>query len=457
MIEQQLAQFIINMSSSKLDESVLHLIKRNILDAYAGICASLKDQSMLKKMDAVAEYSKDERGILVWGLNKKVSAPDALFLNSILARRSDLLATYFSPNRMGAHHPSDTIALVLCLSDYLKHDTSQLMKDTFIACMLSGAFSDYFDPEQAGYDHDAQSVIYASILIAYMMGLNEDQLIEAQRIAGVFGCDINQTALGKMTDWKHCTYASCALRGMHIARFVQAGFKGPEDIYEGDAGINHFFPHAEKMLSQLPDLSRIVFKRWPALVFCQTPIDVALDIYSSNDGSQKIEEVKVETYSIAVENGATEGAFCPTSRAGRTHSIPYCVATALIKGTIEYRFFDDDFSRDSKESTITDLMKKVSVVENTTLTKRYPDEAPCKITVKFKDGTKLTKERNYPRGDPKDPLSDKDLEAKGFPYIADVMGESIAKEIIERIWNMEREKSLEWMTGPLNHRALKNN
>lgn len=450
MIEEQLANFVSVISYQSIDQGDLHILKRNLLDSYAGICASLRDKGMLKKFEALASFTPDERGMSVWGLDKKTSVPEAIFMNTILARRSDLLNTYMSPGKMGANHPSDNVALVLSMADCLGKDGKDLLRYTYTSFILSCAFSDYYNPEPSGYDHDAQAVLYVPLIIGWILGLDAEQLTEVQRMAGVFGLDINQTAMGEITDWKHCTYASCALRGMHIARMALAGFEGAKDIYMGDAGVNRFIPNSPEMLAKLPDLGSIVFKRWPALVFCQTPVDVAIDISAEIEDSGIIDSVEVQTYQEAIDNGATEGAFNPVSRAGRTHSIPYCVAAALVMKTIDYSYFDDGFA--GKETAVGRLMKKIKVVENPGMTEKYPDGAPCTISVKMNDGTIISRSRDFPKGDPHDPLSDKELEEKARLNMAYVMDDKTADKIISRIWNIESEEGIDWLVVPLKRR-----
>jgi 2-methylcitrate dehydratase len=277
-------------------------------------------------------------------------------------------------------------------------------------------------------------------------------MIEVQRMAGVFGLDIDQAAMGQVTDWKHCMYASCALRGMHIARMALAGFEGAKEVYEGEAGVNQFFPHRDTMLEPLPDLSNIVFKRWPALVFCQTPIDVALDLAGEISEPQKITSIEVKSFQEAIKNGATASAWNPASRAGRTHSIPYCVAACLIKKRMQYSYFDDDFAENENELAV--IMSKVSVVEDPDMTAQYPSGAPCRITVTMMDGTSISKIRDYPKGDPRDPLSDIELEDKALDYLSCVMNLRSSKLVIERIWNIENEENVSWLVSPLKQKLV---
>jgi len=443
---------ITNISYDSIDEKTLHILKKNLLDSYAGICLSLQDTTMIKKFDRLSDLNFDEKGMSVWGVDKKTSVTDALFMNTILSRRSDLLNTYMSPNKMGANHPSDNIALVLALADYMNKNGKDLLTYIYTALILSCGYSDYYNPEYAKYDHDAQAIFYTALLIGYIHGLNPVQLTEAQRIAGVFGLDINQTAMGEVSDWKHCTYASCALRGMHIVRMTQAGFEGPKHIYDGEAGVNQFFPHNDTLLENLPDLSRIIFKRWPALVFCQTPIDVALDFCHEIKDVNDIQTIEIQTYKEAIDNGATKSSFHPVSRAGRTHSIAYCVAAALIKNAIEYSYFDDDFLE--KETEIIQLISKIKIKENPDMTIQYPEKACCRIILTLKNGNVLNKSRDYPKGDPHDSLTDKELEEKALKNLKLIMDEQSAKNIIQKIWNIEQEGEINWLVSPLKQRIL---
>ena len=221
LYEQLLSQRAAAISYDDLTEDILHVLKRNILDSYTGICASLKDTALLQKFERLAMGSASGNDIDIWGVQKKASVTDALFMNSILSRRSDLLNTYASPNGMGVVHPSDNVALVLTLADWLAMDGKTFLRSIYIAFYFSTVFATYYNPEAARYDHDAAATFYTALVIGQALGLSEEQLTEAQRISGVLGLDVNQAAEGELTDWKHCTYASCAMRAMQAVKLAR--------------------------------------------------------------------------------------------------------------------------------------------------------------------------------------------------------------------------------------------
>jgi 2-methylcitrate dehydratase len=449
-LEEIIAKRVANFSYESINADLLRVLKRNIMDSYAAICGSLMDKTMLANFDRLVSGPASGSDLDVWGIEKRGGFVDAVFINAVLARRSDLLSTYLSGNAMGGAHPSDNVALSLTLADWKKMSGKELLSIIYAAFYLSAAFATYYNPEPVKYDHDATATFYTALIIGKALGLSEEKLVLAQRIVGMFGLNINQAAVGQMTDWKHCTYASCALRGFQSVKLALAGFQAPPEIYEGTAGVNHFFPHSDAIFDPPPDLTRIIFKRWPALVFCQTPIDVALDLSPKIKDKSTIQSVLVKTYEVAFRNGAIPAAYHPTSRAGRTHSIPYCVATALLK-PVRYEDFDEPYAYND---ALKELIAKVKVVEDREIDQVYPAKSKCVIMVTLTDGSMVHAERDYPKGDPNDPLSDKEIEEKLSDYFFFATNKAERDAIIERLWRLEEQSSLDWLIAPLKRRLL---
>ena len=199
-LEEQIAERVSGFAYDRIDADLLHLLKRNVVDSYAGICGSLKDKTMLANFDRLAAGPASGQDLDVWGIGRKAAYLDAFFMNTVLARRSDLLNTYIPPNGMGGAHPSDNVALVLTLADWLGMDGRAVLTSIHTAFYLSAAFATYYNPKSARYDHDAAATLYTALIIGHAMGMARDQLVSVQRIAGSFGLDINQTAIGPMTD-----------------------------------------------------------------------------------------------------------------------------------------------------------------------------------------------------------------------------------------------------------------
>jgi len=448
MLEERIATRVEALVGQTLSTEMTRLLKRNLLDAFGGICASLQDVPLLDKFKRYAAAFPDADGVGVWGIGSTAQLVHGAFLNTILGRRSDLVNTYLSPDHMGGSHPSDNLSLLLTLADWRGLTGAQLLRGLYVAYVISCAFSDYYDPEGGGFDHDAAAGVYTALITGHVLGLGHQELVEAQRMAGAMGLNPNQAGEGVITDWKHCTYASCAMRGISAAVMARAGFQGPVDIYGGAAGLNRFLPHADAFLQEPPDLGRIVFKRWQALVFCQTAIDVALALYPAfrNLDAATVEQVDVWTYHMAMVQAGTTDAATPVSRAGRTHSLPYCVASALLRGTIDYDTFGDQAARSPE---LTALMAKIVLHDDPAMTEAYPDKSPCRIAVQVAGASPLEAALEYPKGDPRTPLSDADIETKTAGYLSELVDPQTARRIISRLWTIEEEQELGWLLAPL--------
>ncbi|GAH34180.1 unnamed protein product, partial [marine sediment metagenome] len=144
MLEKRLARFTHDIRFDSLDKATLHLLKRNILDSYAGICASLQDTYLLGKYDRLTSMLPDDNGINVWGIGRAAHESEAVFMNSILGRRSDLVNTYISPNNVGGSHPSDNVSLVLTLGDWMNTSGEDILSSIYAAYLLSCGFANFY-------------------------------------------------------------------------------------------------------------------------------------------------------------------------------------------------------------------------------------------------------------------------------------------------------------------------
>jgi len=97
-------------------------------------------------------------------------------------------------------------------------------------------------------------------------------------------------------------------------------------------------------------------------------------------------------------------------------------------------------------------MANIAVAEDTGLSKSYPSKSGCVIDISLSDGSTIRGSRDYPKGDPADPLSDAEIEDKFQRYFFFAQSPSEAEVIIERLWALDRQTDIEWLTSPLKRR-----
>src|SRR5262249_58642615 len=103
---------------------------------------------------------------------------------------------------------------------------------------------------------------------------------------------------------------------------------------------------AEQGPSKNPDdfmISHTYIKFWPVEYHAQSAVDAILQLRSQVGDWRQVEKIDIYTFDAAVDIiGKDPEKYRPTTRETADHSMPYCVAVALIEGDVGLESFDDD-------------------------------------------------------------------------------------------------------------------
>ena len=90
------------------------------------------------------------------------------------------------------------------------------------------------------------------------------------------------------------------------------------------------------------------------------------------------------------------------------------------------------------DPTIRAQLRKVEVVADPEIEKVFPALQRVIVNITTTDGRTLSKQLDYPKGDPRNPLSDAEIEEK-FRALADgVLSRKAQDRLIDAIWNLEK-------------------
>ena len=64
------------------------------------------------------------------------------------------------------------------------------------------------------------------------------------------------------------------------------------------------------------------------------------------------------------------------------------------------------------------------------------------VNITTKDGREFSKQLDYPKGDPRNPLSDAEIEEKFRALAEGVLSEKAQDKLIDAIWNLEKSASV---------------
>jgi 2-methylcitrate dehydratase len=277
-------------------------------------------------------------------------------------------------------------------------------------------------------------------------------MANALALAVVPNAATHQTRRGQLSMWKGCAAPNAARNGLFAAMLARRGLTGPDEAIEGVCGFNRQLG----VDLELPVLGGINgaftveqsrFKNYPCDYEAQCCVTPAIELHEALGGRcEDIEKVDIETYTHAVECSAdTRDKWSPTSRETADHSLPYCVAVALANGSLWVEDFADDRIRDP---AIHALMQKIDVRATEELTRAWPEAYPFRITVTTRRGQPLVREIRYAKGHPKNPMSDREIEAKFRRLSEPVLGPARVDNALRALWRLSTMASVSEIFEP---------
>ena len=233
-----------------------------------------------------------------------------------------------------------------------------------------------------------------------------------------------------------------AVAAINAAYMGATGLTGPGDPLGGKRGF--FAATADEVkekyllegFGEKLAIETIYRKPYAACRHCHAPIEATLNIINQNKiDIDTISKIVVDTYGLAVkghEHTEIDGA------GSAKMSTPYAVAAAIVFGKVSYQEYEDRCLGDVK---VHSLMEKVSVVENTELSKLAPAKRVAIVTIVTDNGT-FDSRVDYPLGEPENPISYEALKEKYFSLMnASGRSQEYMDSLIGCIENLEAEFS----------------
>ena len=82
-------------------------------------------------------------------------------------------------------------------------------------------------------------------------------------------------------------------------------------------------------------------------------------------------------------------------------------------------------------------MARISVSERADYTERYPEAQPSTMTLTTKSGEQLVEESLYPKGHPRNPLTDSEVEEKFHRLAGDILPDTVRSELVQRVGSLD--------------------
>jgi 2-methylcitrate dehydratase PrpD len=265
------------------------------------------------------------------------------------------------------------------------------------------------------------------------LGLNADGARMALGFAGTQAAGLNTFfTSGDLTKSLHPGKA--AFNGILSARLAEVGGTAPPTMLEHEKGYVAAFtlePNLAALTKGLGTEWEILqngFKFFPSILASHAPIQATLAVVTQHDlRPEAIESIVNETYNTVKSHFSAKDV---TTSMGARVSVPYCCAVAALDRTVgQAQFTQDRVTR----ADVQRLLANTEVVAVPELDALYPAKFPARVTVTMRDGRKYTDMRDFPKGDPQDPLTPTEIEAKFMENVSGRFDRTKSMEIIARV------------------------
>lgn len=220
--------------------------------------------------------------------------------------------------------------------------------------------------------------------------------------------------------------AMAAMKGVMAALLVEGGALGPLGLLEYRSGFCATFSEqpdlaaGSEALGERFEILNDIIKAFPTINCSQAPIQGLLQLAEAHDidpaAIERIHLTRMFRYS-SKDQGIN---YAPETLLAARLSIPFCLSLAAHRRRVTLDEFTPDNLRDP---AINALMHKVEIVMDEALNREYPGgTAAMVLRVELKDGRALEQFVRYPKGNPNNPLSPAEVEAKFRGLAARTLG-----------------------------------
>jgi len=306
-------------------------------------------------------------------------------------------------------HPSDNLGGILMVADWLGRNAKAsgkagpTMRDVLRAMVqaheIQGCLALENSFNKVGLDHVVLVKVASAAVVAKMLGLSREQIIDTVSLAWVDGQSLRTYRHAPNTGSRKSWAAGDATsRAVRLALMVKAGEMGyPGALTTKTWGFYDSSFRGQSFKFQRPYgsyvMENVLFKiSFPAEFHAQTAVEAAVSFHvklkQMGNSAADIARITIRTHEAAIRIIDKQGPLA--NPADRDHCIQYMVAVPLIFGRLTAADYEDGVAADPR---IDSLRARITCVEDASFTRDYldPDKRSIAnaLTVELNDGTVL--------------------------------------------------------------------
>lgn len=453
---ETLARFAAALEFERLPAAVVAKVKLHLLDVL-GVALAGASMEFGTAAWRVAAAMGGPPACTAIGFRERLPAVWAVLLNGTLAHGLDYDDTH---TESVVHVSTSVIPAALAAAEDARVDGQRFLAaiaaglevNIRIGLVARGGFHD------RGFHPTGICGTYASALVAGKLGgLTPSQLADALGLAG------SQAAgsLEFLTDgaWAKRIHGGWAAHaGLVAARFAAAGFSGPRGTFDGRFGLYRtHLGDGEWDLAALTDslgsrweLLNIALKPYPCCHFNHAFIDAAAILRQASSVTvDTIDEIACfispRAMPVVCEPVATKRE--PQNDYDAKFSLPYAVASMLVRGHVDVDDFSDAAIRDPR---VLALARRV--VHRDDPQSGFPRSFGGRLRIRLRSGKIVEHHEPINRGSAERPLSDNEVHDKFRRNAARVLPVEQIEAVIGAVGTIEGAPDLATLSAALRPR-----
>ncbi|CAZ89334.1 2-methylcitrate dehydratase [Thiomonas arsenitoxydans] len=427
--DQVLADIADYVLKTDLQSALAYSTARNcLIDTLGCGLEALEYPACTKLLGPIVPGTVVPHGAKVPGTQFQLDPVQAAFNIGAMIRWLDFNDTWLAAEW---GHPSDNLGGILAVADWLSRNAVAAgkppltMRDVLTAMIqaheIQGVIALENSFNKVGLDHVVLVKVATTAVVARMLGLSRDEIINAVSLAWVDGQSLrtyrHAPNTGSRKSWAAGDATSRGVRLALIAKTGEMGYPsvltaktwGFYDVSFGGKPFKFQRPYGSYVMENV--LFKISF---PAEFHSQTAVEAAMTLHqqlrAAGKSPEDIASIVIRTHEACIRIIDKKGPL--NNPADRDHCIQYMVAVPLLFGRLTAGDYEDTVAADPR---IDALREKIVCVEDPQYTRDYHDPEKRSIanalTVTLKDGSVL------PEVAVEYPIGHKRRRADGIPLL----------------------------------------
>jgi 2-methylcitrate dehydratase len=447
-----IADYVLNYS---IESSLAYGTARNcLIDTLGCGLEALEYPACTKLLGPIVPGTIVPNGARVPGTPHQLDPVQAAFNIGTMIRWLDFNDTWLAAEW---GHPSDNLGGILAVADWISRNAVTTgkkpltMRDVLTAMIkaheIQGCIALENSFNKVGLDHVVLVKVASTAVIAQMLGLTREEIINGVSLAWVDGQSLrtyrHTPNTGSRKSWAAGDATSRAVRLALIAKSGEMGY--PSVLTAKTWGFYDVLFNGQPFVFQRPYgsyvMENVLFKiSYPAEFHSQTAVEAAMTLHrrlvERDRSAADIRRVTIRTHEACIRIIDKKGPL--HNPADRDHCVQYMVAVPLLFGRLTAADYEDTVAADPRIDVLRD---KIVCIEDPRFTQDYHDPEKRSIanalTIELNDGTMFDEVIvEYPVGH-------KQRRAEGIPLLEAKFRTNLARRFPNKQQNAILEVSLD--------------